>query len=441
MSLFNVSRGLRRAKPTAPLALEGLERREVPDAQLWAVAGGTYDLAQTFRLHSNPTANHTIFLDFDGHTTGDVTGTSWDNLTSPAWDPGNNGPAFSDAERVTMQRVWARVSEDYAPFNVDVTTEQPANLEDLRKSGAGDTRWGVRVVITPDDSPAPGSGGVAYVGSFNYSNFTPAYVFNGGEKSAAEAASHEAGHALGLGHDGTATSGYYGGHGTGVTSWGPIMGASYSPNLSQWSRGEYAGANNTQDDLAVITGSNGFTYRSDDYGNTLATATPLLAPGAGTVPTLYGRVERNTDADVFSFFAGAGAAALTVDPLTVGPNLAVQAELYDAAGTLLTLVNPGTLINAPVTYTLPTAGQYFLRVAGTGKGAVGGTGFSNYGSLGNYRVTGTVQPYTTAPVNRAPVAVNDAATTTAGTPVTVDVLANDSDPDGDAVSIARHHGR
>jgi subtilisin-like proprotein convertase family protein len=89
-----------------------------------------------------------------------------------------------------------------------------------------------------------------------------------------------------------------------------------------------------------------------------------------------------------------------------------------------------------VTYTLPTAGQYFLRVAGTGKGAVGGTGFSNYGSLGNYRVTGTVQPYTTAPVNRAPVAVNDAATTTAGTPVTVDVLANDSDPDGDAVSIS-----
>ena len=44
MSAFNVFGGPRRAKPAARLALEGLERREVPDAQLWAVAGGTYDL-------------------------------------------------------------------------------------------------------------------------------------------------------------------------------------------------------------------------------------------------------------------------------------------------------------------------------------------------------------------------------------------------------------
>ena len=34
-------------------------------------------------------------------------------------------------------------------------------------------------------------------------------------------------------------------------------------------------------------------------------------------------------------------------------------------------------------------------------------------------------------VNLAPVAIDDTATTTAGTPVVVDVLANDSDPDGD----------
>ncbi|QDU18158.1 Ig-like domain-containing protein [Urbifossiella limnaea] len=417
------------------LALEGLESREVPDAaQVWAVAGGTYDLAQTFNLHSNPTANHTVFLDFDGHTTGDVTGTNWDNLTSPAYDPANNGAAFSDAEKQTMQKIWARVSEDFAPFNINVTTEQPANLEDLRKFGTGDTRWGIRVVVTPNDAPAPGSGGVAYVGSFNYSNYTPVYVFNTGEKSVAEAASHEAGHALGLGHDGTATAGYYSGHGTGVTSWGPIMGASYSPNLTQWSKGEYTGANNTQDDLAVITGNNGFTYRVDDFGNTLATATPLLAPGSAAVSTTFGVVERNTDADVFSFYAGAGLAAITVDPLALGPNLAVQAELMDATGTVLMTVNPSAAINAAVSYTLPEAGLYFLRVSGTGKGSVGGTGFSNYGSLGNYRVTGTVPPYSAAP-NQAPVAANDSATTAAGTPVTVDVLANDSDPDGDALTI------
>ena len=39
-------------------------------------------------------------------------------------------------------------------------------------------------------------------------------------------------------------------------------------------------------------------------------------------------------------------------------------------------------------------------------------------------------------VNRDPVAVDDAATTDANVPVTVDVLANDSDPDGDEVAVA-----
>ncbi|MCB0142684.1 MAG: hypothetical protein KDE50_22475, partial [Caldilineaceae bacterium] len=37
--------------------------------------------------------------------------------------------------------------------------------------------------------------------------------------------------------------------------------------------------------------------------------------------------------------------------------------------------------------------------------------------------------------NRAPQATNDAATTSAGQAVTISVLANDSDPDGDALTV------
>ena len=33
--------------------------------------------------------------------------------------------AFSDAELDVVQEVWARVAEDYAPYNIDVTTEDP----------------------------------------------------------------------------------------------------------------------------------------------------------------------------------------------------------------------------------------------------------------------------------------------------------------------------
>ena len=43
--------------------------------------------------------------------------------------------------------------------------------------------------------------------------------------------------------------------------------------------------------------------------------------------------------------------------------------------------------------------------------------------------------WTVFDINRAPVAVDDAATTQVDTPVTVDVLANDSDADGDALTV------
>lgn len=436
MLKFFTSRKPSRPSRYAFLQVESLEERQVLSAaQMWDIGAGVYDLAQTFQLHSNPTAKHTVFLDFDGYTTGNVTGTSWDNLTSPAWDYSGNGPTFTDAEKQIIQRVWVRVAEDFAPFNIDVTTQDPG-AEALRKSGTGDDRWGIRVVITPNDAPAPGSGGVAYIGSFNFSDLTPVYVFNSGEKGIAEAATHEAGHSLGLNHDGTATLGYYGGHGTGVTAWGPIMGAAYNPNVTQWSKGEYSGANNREDDLNIITTQNGFAYRSDDYGSSQASAFTLLPSGDSVVSPLYGIVERNTDSDWFSFYSNAGAISLMVDPLNLGPNLAVKADLYNAGGTLLTSVNTPGALNAVVSITLPSAGQYFLKVSGVGKGDPLTNGFSSYASLGNYRVTGTVQAYTGGGTgNQPPVAIADNATTTANTPVTVNVLANDSDPNGDPLTI------
>jgi hypothetical protein len=37
--------------------------------------------------------------------------------------------------------------EDFAPFNVNVTTQDPGS-EDPRNCGSGDTRWGIRVAFT-----------------------------------------------------------------------------------------------------------------------------------------------------------------------------------------------------------------------------------------------------------------------------------------------------
>ncbi|MCA9264649.1 MAG: hypothetical protein KDA60_12400, partial [Planctomycetales bacterium] len=180
---------------------------------LLSALDGPAPLTDTFLLHSNPGAAHTIYLDFNGHVTS---GTSWNgsfnggaDITTAAYDFDGNTASFSDAELERIQYIWQRVSEDFSPFDVNVTTEAPT-LDALIKSGSGDTDWGVRVVIGGSSSDWYGAsaGGVAYYNSFNWNTDTPVFVFeaqlgNGAEKYTAEAVSHEVGHSLGLAHDGT----------------------------------------------------------------------------------------------------------------------------------------------------------------------------------------------------------------------------------------------
>jgi hypothetical protein len=67
--------------------------------------------------------------------------------------------------------IWRAVAEDFAVFNVDVTTEDPG-VEALRVTpGTGDTAYGIRVVIggnCKDWYWDQGCGGVAYLGSFTW---------------------------------------------------------------------------------------------------------------------------------------------------------------------------------------------------------------------------------------------------------------------------------
>ena len=198
-------------------------------------------LADTFKLHSRPTATKTIYMDFDGFT---AVGTSWNRayniqqIVSPAFDPDGNGAAFSDNELRTIQAAWQRVAADFAPFDVNVTTEDPGE-EALVNTGGNDNRWGMRVVITLENFSNQPVGGFAYIGSFRWgyegagASDTPCYVFNSFSRDVSAAVSHEVGHSLGLSHDGTNSDNpfqqnaeYYDGHGGSVeNSWGRSWGA------------------------------------------------------------------------------------------------------------------------------------------------------------------------------------------------------------------------
>jgi hypothetical protein len=362
---------------------------------------------ETFSLHSRPGAANVLYLDFDGHLIPSSTAWTDIDLDAVPYDTDSNPGGFSPGELASIAEIWRRIAEDFAPFEVDVTTEEPAYF--------GPTV--ARVLITADTDasgnamPAQGAGGVAYVGVWGrsdyYSRYSPALVYfdnlGGGRADfVAEAASHEAGHNLFLSHDATSISSYYGGHGSGDVSWGPLMGTGYNRNVSQWSRGEYLDASNTQDDTGILAGE--LAVRADDHADTLAGATRLVSDATGNIGATTpqddpdnlaadnkGVIETETDLDLFYFDTGGGPVSLAVTPAwqeryTRGGNLDVHAALYDINGTLLVESDSQTGTDAGLSAGL-AAGRYYLAVQGTGSTA---SPYSAYGSLGQYFITGTL---------------------------------------------------
>lgn len=368
-------------------------------------ASSAFELSDTFLLHSNPGASRVLYLDFDGHTT---TGTTWntsytggDPIVTPAYSFEGDS-SFSDNELTRIQYIWQRVAEDYLPFEMDVTTEDPG-LAGLSKGGTGDTEYGLRVCIggSSTDWYGESAGGLAYVGSFTWQSDTPVFVFtemlgNGSEKYTAEAISHETGHSLGLYHDGvgdgTGDNEYYGGHSSGDTGWAPIMGTAYYKSLTQFSKGEYLDANNSQSDLEVMASRGGFGFRSDDHSDSFAAADSLTTIDGVNVSD-EGIIGGASDLDYFSFETGEGAVSLSIDPAPRGPNLDILAMLYDSSYQVVATSNPIGALNANFSMNL-AAGTYYLVIDGTGEGedvdGVWETGYSDYGSVGYYSITGTI---------------------------------------------------
>jgi PKD repeat protein len=393
-----------------------------PSAEL-----GPFPYTETFKLHSRPGSNRVIFLDFDGHVTS---GTSW-NSSYTGGAPINSAPysldgdplSFNTQEQDAIQYIWQRVAEDFAPFDVDVTTEEPGDAAIFRSS-TSDLQYGSRAVISPTNFTGNSIGGIAYVGVFNYvgTNYKPAFVMTSGlgnnEKNIAEATSHEVGHNLGLSHDGTASVGYYQGHG----DWAPIMGVGYYRSVTQWSKGEYPGANQLQDDLAVMQ-TYGIAIIPDDHGNTNASATVL----SGVNISASGVVATRTDTDVFRFSTGSGNVTINLNPAPRGPNLDIQGTISDAAGNPVATVNPAGLA-AGFSGSL-AAGVYYLTIDGVGAGDLT-TGYSDYASLGQYSISGTL----VASNLQAPTAVASGNPTSGTAPLTVAFSsAGSSDPDGTIV--------
>lgn len=348
-----------------------------------------------YGLSSNPSARPTAFLDFDGQTVDDI-----------YWRPFSGDSIIfckpSDLTNAQMIRVFNQVAEDYRAFNINITTDSAVYF------AAPITRR-MRVIITPSWQWYGTSGGVAFIESFRWGLNTPCFVFDTLlryiDKRVAEAASHEIGHTLGLYHQsqyrnvGTDScrfvTEYFAGRGSGDIGWAPIMGNSYSRNLTLWTRGLTVGCTFPQDDIAVITSTiNGTTLRADDIGNTPATARVVNSSNINT----EGILSDSVDVDYFRFdLLIPGRLTLNARPYSVGlstnsfSNISSAFNQSSNIDIELTLMrnndtigkyNPLTRLDATID-TLLNPGTYYVKL-----NAVDNVNIQKYAMLGSYTLTG-----------------------------------------------------
>ena len=268
---------------------------------------------QTFKLHSRPAAKRTIYLNFVGAT---LTNTAWNSSTQPTitampFDLDGVPYSFSNAELERIQYIWKRVAEDYSPFDVDVTTEPPPADRLTRSSSSDDhvrhhgadhpadllqlqlRRRGLPVGLRRRRRlPETGAGLLRRARRRQRKVRRRRHLARSRPQHGPQSRR-------------TSATGYYTGHGSGATSWAPIMGVGYYQQLVQWSKGEYADANNTQDDYVVMQ-NNGLPLRTDDHGNSAAAATPMGSTTSSGVTTFSGSgvIERQLDVDFFSSLPG-----------------------------------------------------------------------------------------------------------------------------------------
>jgi hypothetical protein len=313
-------------------------------------------------------APNVIYLDFNGQL---VSGTTW-NVNGPI----NCAPAgLTTAE---MDIITERVTVDFAPFNITVTTDETVyNNANIYKR--------MRVIVTESWEWFGQAGGVSYINSFTWGNNSPCFVFSSllgyNTKKIAEACSHEAGHTLGLRHQslydaaGVKIDEYHPGQGSGEIGWAPIMGVSYHHNLSLWHNGPNAISSSTiQNDIAVIGNITGF--KTDDYSNTTSGATSFSS-------TINGMINNSTDVDYFSINLNT-AKSLSLVPKNVGTgneaaNLDLVLKIYNNQGALLSTISNPEVLHASSTL---AKGSYLLSVSTSDNQFA-----TRYGMLSRYSLT------------------------------------------------------
>ncbi|GAB4143881.1 MAG: hypothetical protein Tsb009_15250 [Planctomycetaceae bacterium] len=320
------------------------------------------------RFESNPNAKNTIFLDFDGHDDHFF----GKPINTPAFDFDFDETTFSITELAMMQDIWDTITEDFAPFDVNVTTIAPGDIattERIAFGGKSQDNFLVGKV---------GPSGVSPLGAFtNPLISNTAYVFTrsifhqnitiGGDWIGS-VGSHEAGHGFGLTHksDIDANGEEILEYSQGGDDWTPIMGQ--ADQRSIWTQ---ASMDHPTQDGVKIVGSDDvhdlqkvLGLRADDHGNAVNEATELgTLTGYGKTLIDTGVIERTADHDVFVFQVSLdGSIRIDLQVNDVNPNLDLILTFGNAeTGAVLETVNDLSQLGAFL-QTNVSPGRYFVQV-------------------------------------------------------------------------------
>jgi hypothetical protein len=362
-------------------------------------------------LNSNPGAAYTLYLDFAGFNfSGSWGGTGKTPGNTPAYGNASATGSFNTSQLNDIREIWARTAQCYTPFNINVTTIDPAvaagqaDTDAHRQAYYDSTARLMHTVIGDEQNDWYGdAGGVSYVGvAENW--YIPAF-FNGYKtnwiftnhlsslRSRGQATAHENGHGLSLSHqsdyEGTAKINEYskgdssslipGFTGTNA----PIMGNSYYAQRGEWR------LDSTQNDVIDLLSNSGIGgYVNDGIGHSLATASILplngssidyatargiITPISTSNPQPIG--ESNYTSDYFLFHTNGGQITLTVNngteflkPGTADPGAMLRSSLtiLNSSGTAIG-TGSESLSTLSVTYasTLP-AGNYYAKISSHG---------------------------------------------------------------------------
>lgn len=361
--------------------------------------GATPSFANPVALNSNIAGNVDLYLSFAGallpsaspYLSSRVAGRG--DYALSAYDTDGDFANFSATELAEMEEIWARVAEDFRPFNVNVTTVRPVNLDD------GEA---LQVNIGGDGAIIGGPDYFALLGAYsdaaepNVAAVFPGVYESGtvdDAKNTAWRASSAFAQMLGLDNHGEFDAGgaRLSGRDPGTPQFGPILGQPENSLRDIWvSASDSVDSGTLQDDLALIASAANIDFRTDDVGNSLGFATPIQIRTGDDIVT--GIIERNDDVDVWRFDTLATTATITVQGLNLidtnpsltnpGSNLDPTLQLFDGAGVPVAfsdepfVTGDPTSLTASVTETL-AAGTYFIRISNRGE----------YGNLGEYSIT------------------------------------------------------